>query len=158
MAEKTETATRVLDVLHRYRDAESAMNERARAASGMSENEMRIVRFLLTQAREHHAVTPTDLSRHLGVTSASMTALLDRLERAGAIERVRHPSDRRSLLITATEYAEQTVGAPLLAFQDETQQIADDLDPAEYAAVVSFLERLTLAADRSSRIPAYGQR
>lgn len=152
MAEKIDSVTQVLDALQRYRMAENAMNDRARAASGMSENEMRIVRYLLTQAEEKHAVTPTDLSKHLGVTSASMTALLDRLERAGAIERVRHPSDRRSLLITATDHAEQTVGAPVVAFQNETQRIADDLPPDEHSVVVAFLEKLTDAADHASRV------
>lgn len=155
MAEKIDSVTQVLDALHRYRMAENAMNDRARAASGMSENEMRIVRYLLTQAEAKHAVTPTDLSKHLGVTSASMTALLDRLERAGAIERVRHPSDRRSLLITATDHAEQTVGAPVVAFQNETQRIADDLASDDHAVVVAFLEKLTDAADHAGRVAVH---
>lgn len=144
-------AKRVLDALRKYREADVAMNERARSASSMTDNEMRIVQFLLTEEAEGHSVTPTNLARHLGVTSASMTALLDRLERAGAIERVRHPSDRRSLIITATKLAEETVGAPIVAFKTATKRIAADLSDTERDAVVSFLEDLTAAVDASGR-------
>lgn len=147
-------ASQVLDALRVYREADAAMNARARAASSMTENEMRIIQFLLSSAREQTAVTPTSLSRHLGVTSASMTALLDRLERAGAIERVRHPSDRRSLLITATARAEETVGAPVVAFQEATRQIASELSDDDRRVVMDFLTRLTGAVDQAGRTVA----
>ncbi|MGX1792397.1 MarR family winged helix-turn-helix transcriptional regulator [Microbacterium sp. NPDC055312] len=151
MSVQIDASTEIIDALRRYQEADSAMHARARQASSMSDNEIRIIQFLLTAAGNSHTVTPTTLSKHLGVTSASMTALLDRLERAGAIERVRHPSDRRSLVITATEHAEQTVGAPVVAFQQATEEIASDLTPHEQAAVVHFLRRLTEAVDQASR-------
>ena len=154
MSDHVSSENQIIDALRQYREADSAMHARAREASSMSDNEIRIIQFLLTAARSDDTVTPTALSRHLGVTSASMTALLDRLERAGAIERVRHPSDRRSLVITATPFAEQTVGAPVVAFQQATRQIAADLTEDEHAAVIGFLGRLTKAVDEASRAVA----
>ena len=154
MSDHVSSENQIIDALRKYREADSAMHARAREASSMSDNEIRIIQFLLTAARSHDTVTPTALSRHLGVTSASMTALLDRLERAGAIERVRHPSDRRSLVITATPFAEQTVGAPVVAFQQATRQIAADLTEDEHAAVIGFLGKLTQAVDEASRAVA----
>lgn len=154
MSDHVSSETQIIDALRQYQEADSAMHARARAASSMSDNEIRIVQYLLTAARNDATVTPTALSKHLGVTSASMTALLDRLERAGAIERVRHPSDRRSLVITATPLAERTVGAPVVAFQQATRQIAADLTEDEHAAVVNFLGKLTAAVDRAGRTAA----
>jgi len=154
MTQSHDPAAEVLDALRTYREADTAMSARARADSSMTDNEMRIIHFLLTAQKRDTAVTPTALSRHLGVTSASMTALLDRLERAGAIERVRHPSDRRSLLITATPHAERTVGAPVVAFQEATRRIASELDEKERDAVLHFLEKLTDAVNRASRAVA----
>lgn len=151
MSVQADAATQIIDALRQYQEADSAMHARAREVSSMSDNEIRIIQFLLTAARRDDTVTPTALSKHLGVTSASMTALLDRLERAGAIERVRHPSDRRSLVITATPLAERTVGAPVVAFQQATRQIAAELTEAEHAAVVGFLHKLTGAVDQASR-------
>ena len=43
--------------------------------------------------------TPTELSKHTGLTSGATTAMLDRLERSGIIERRRNPEDRRGTLI-----------------------------------------------------------
>jgi len=154
MSDDTQAAEHVLDALRQYREADTAMQARARASSSMTDNEMRIIQFLLTAAKDHRTVTPTTLSKHLGVTSASMTALLDRLERGGSIERVRHPSDRRSLVITATPHAEQTVGAPVLAFQQATHQIASELSPDEQRAVLAFLQRITAAVDQAGRATA----
>ena len=151
MSVQVDAAMEIIDALREYQEADSAMHARARQVSSMSDNEIRIIQFLLTAAGNGHTVTPTALSKHLGVTSASMTALLDRLERAGAIERVRHPSDRRSLVITATPFAEQTVGAPVVAFQQATQEIASELTDDEQAAVVRFLRKLTGAVDQASR-------
>ena len=151
MSDQVSTETQIIDALRQYQEADSAMHARARAASSMSDNEIRIIQYLLTAARSDDTVTPTALSKHLGVTSASMTALLDRLERAGAIERVRHPSDRRSLVITATPLAERTVGAPVVAFQQATRKIASELSADEHAAVVGFLSRLTKAVNQASR-------
>ncbi len=47
-------------------------------------------------------LTPRDLGQRLGLTSGSVTALLDRLSKSGFVTRAQHPDDRRSLLATAT--------------------------------------------------------
>lgn len=47
-------------------------------------------------------MAPKDLSTLLGVTSGTMTALLDRVEKAGFLKREHDPEDRRALLIHLT--------------------------------------------------------
>ena len=47
-------------------------------------------------------LTPRDLTARMEVTSGSMTALLDRVEKAGFLTRDINPTDRRSLLVSAT--------------------------------------------------------
>jgi DNA-binding MarR family transcriptional regulator len=47
-------------------------------------------------------LTPRELAARMEVTSGSMTALLDRVEKAGFLTRDTNPHDRRSLLIRAT--------------------------------------------------------
>jgi DNA-binding MarR family transcriptional regulator len=47
-------------------------------------------------------LTPSDLADKLGVTRATMTGLLDGLEREGFIARVPNPSDRRSHVVRVT--------------------------------------------------------
>jgi DNA-binding MarR family transcriptional regulator len=49
----------------------------------------------------------TDLARDLQLTSSASTALVDRLERQGVAERVRHPHDRRRTIVRLTERGRQ---------------------------------------------------
>jgi DNA-binding MarR family transcriptional regulator len=43
--------------------------------------------------------TPKDLARLSGLAPASVTAMIDRLERKGIVDRQPHPDDRRKILI-----------------------------------------------------------
>jgi DNA-binding MarR family transcriptional regulator len=47
--------------------------------------------------------SPGELASTLMVTTGAMTNVLDRLEEAGLIRRVRNPADRRSVLLEATD-------------------------------------------------------
>jgi DNA-binding MarR family transcriptional regulator len=47
----------------------------------------------------HGPMTPSDLARSAGLHPATMTGILDRLERAGWVVRERDPSDRRAVLV-----------------------------------------------------------
>jgi DNA-binding MarR family transcriptional regulator len=44
-------------------------------------------------------VSPTELARRVGLHPATMTGILDRLERGGWVERSRHADDRRRVLV-----------------------------------------------------------
>lgn len=47
--------------------------------------------------------SPSDLASTLMVTTGAMTNVLDRLEQAGLIRRVKNPADRRSVIVEATD-------------------------------------------------------
>ncbi|SFW55388.1 MarR family winged helix-turn-helix transcriptional regulator [Amycolatopsis australiensis] len=49
--------------------------------------------------------TPKDLARHSGLAPASVTAMIDRLERKGIVNREPHPEDRRRVLIALDKEA-----------------------------------------------------
>jgi DNA-binding MarR family transcriptional regulator len=54
---------------------------------------------LLMQLGERNELTPKVLATELNLTTGAMTAMLDRLESAGLVERRPNPTDRRSLFI-----------------------------------------------------------
>lgn len=56
----------------------------------------------LGQLYHHGPMTPRELGQTMGMTSGTITALLDRVEKAGFLARSDNPADRRSLLINAT--------------------------------------------------------
>jgi DNA-binding MarR family transcriptional regulator len=55
------------------------------------------------------------IAERLLVSSASMTSLIDTLERRGLVERRRHPTDRRKVLIHLTPAAQRVVDQQLPA-------------------------------------------
>ena len=67
------------------------------------------------------------IAERLLVTSASMTSLLDTLEGRGLVERHRHPTDRRKVLIRLT---------------DEAHEIVDRMLPAVHAAATEAVSGL----------------
>lgn len=56
----------------------------------------------LRRSGEPYALMPTVLYESAMISSGGMTSRIDRLEKSGLIERRRHPSDRRGILVALT--------------------------------------------------------
>lgn len=103
-------------------------------------------------------LAPTELARLLGFTTGGVTTVLDRLERAGYIQRRTDPVDRRRLVVQATEATtardQEVFGALVSQASDLLAAYSDD----QLLVIQDFLERfrqLTAAyAATLSRRPA----
>jgi len=84
-------------------------------------------------------LTPKELSRRVQMGSGATTAMIDRLEQRGFVERVRHPTDRRSVLVRHVEQGEPVIEKPL-ALQKVLAARIEALSEEERAAVLAFLE------------------
>ncbi len=90
----------------------SAEFESQLAERRISEGKFYVIAYLhLEHLVGRDAPIPSAIAAHLGVTRATVTGLLDGLERDGYIERRHSLTDRRSLVIGLTERAQ--------AFMDE---------------------------------------
>ena len=58
--------------------------------------------LVLGLLRDHGPMTPSELGEGLIVTRATVTGLLDSLERRGYVRREPHATDRRSLVVELT--------------------------------------------------------
>ena len=137
----------VLDSLARFRTSDAQMHQRVRATTTLGENEMRILSYLLRQHRDGNVVKPSEISRHLAISSASTTALLDRLERQGSVERISHPTDRRSILIAPTARAAGDVADIVDAVETRVTEAIEALGDEGRASVLRFLDAVADAAD-----------
>ncbi|WP_082822923.1 MarR family winged helix-turn-helix transcriptional regulator [Microbacterium sp. T32] len=135
----------VLEALRVYRAAELAMRRRTRESMSMGENELLVLRYLLREPNRQ--VRPGELTRHLGLSTASTTAILDRLERSGHITRVANPDDRRSIFVQATDRAHAEVRQTLGNMHDRMLAAVIDMSPEESDVVVNFLHRMSDAVD-----------
>lgn len=144
----TRRAIDVLAAMRAYRNAEMAMRRRTRGSMGMGETDLIAVQFLLREQRAGRSVSAKDLARHLAISSASTTVLIDRLVRSKHVERRPHPSDRRGVVVVATEASDREVRATLAEMHKRMLTVAEQLDVSEARAIVSFLTRMRDAVDQ----------
>ncbi len=113
--------------------------------------DLRALICLLDADRFGVPATPGLLSAALGLTSASTTALVDRLERAGHIRRRRDTADRRRVLLEVTQSATELGWAffgPLIGAANST---IEGFTPDERNTIERFLVRMTEAATSARR-------
>jgi DNA-binding MarR family transcriptional regulator len=100
------------------------------------------VRALSILAEATDPLGPVELGNRLGMRSASATELVDRLEGTGHIRRVRHPHDRRRVILEMTDTGWHAVMAQLGPLLARFDRVADGLDPEGSATVVGYLRAI----------------
>ena len=85
---------------------------------------------------------PADLSDRLGITAASATALLDRLERAGHVQRWPHPSDRRRVQVHVSPTATEELFGALQPLFEGLMRAESGLSEHDRAVVTGFLTQV----------------
>ena len=86
--------------------------------------------------------TMTELGAELGLSSASVTALVDRLEHAGLARRVRDDADRRRIHVELTELAHEFAADQLMPLMQRIQRAIRSTAPDDLAVVAGFLAHL----------------
>ncbi len=85
-------------------------------------------------------------SAELGVSLSATCQLADRLERAGMVERVCEPGDRRVKCLQLTDRGRDVMGARREHRVQRAEQALSSLSQAERAGIVSALEALLQAS------------
>lgn len=140
-------ATDVLNLFRRYRAADERMQRRTRESMEMGDNDLRAMRFLSQSRATGRAPVARELAELLRISTASVTALIDRLVRAGHVVREANPADRRSIVLRTTESGDERVRATLDWMHGAMMTAAERLDPAERQVVARFLREMTDAVE-----------
>jgi DNA-binding MarR family transcriptional regulator len=104
---------------------------------------------------EHGSLTAGELGTLLSLTSGSVTALIDRLEKLGWASRNGHPQDRRKVVVTLTQKAWQIGQDELKPYLEAIDTAGRQLSNDERAVVVRFLNDLVDKIAHSPR-PQHG--
>ncbi|SFP21611.1 DNA-binding transcriptional regulator, MarR family [Mesorhizobium sp. NFR06] len=99
----------------------------------------------LRRSGQPYALTPTDLYEATMVTSGAMTARLDRLEKAGLIQRAPHPSDRRGVIVQLTAKGRELVDEALTAHVANEHEILGGLTREDRETLAKLLEKLIVS-------------
>lgn len=138
----------VLNLLRRYRAAESSMRKRTRSAMGMGETDLLAIRTLLQAQRRGELMRQRDLAAALNLASPSVTALVDRLVKSGHLRREPHPEDRRATIVVATTESDHEVRATLGPMHRRMIDVIDAMDDDERRAVARFLDGMSHAVEQ----------
>lgn len=114
---------------------------------GLGRNDARALLYLA----EVGEATPGQVCAQLGLTSGSVTALIDRLERAGYARRRPHGRDRRVIVVEPTEAGGQALKAASAPLSNLTTKLSDRLQHERSGAVVRQLDDLTRMVDWAGR-------
>jgi DNA-binding MarR family transcriptional regulator len=90
-------------------------------------------------------LSPTAVARRAGLHPATMTGILDRLERGGWIARERDSVDRRAVVVRALRDRNAELFKLLSGMNSSMDQICADYTVAELELLADFLERTTKA-------------
>lgn len=137
----------VMQALGALRAAEQRISAASRRYMKLNETDMRALHYLAACLHTGEIATPGALSSHLGISTASTTKMLDRLEAGGHVKRAPHPSDRRALAINITpethEAAMQSVGRQHAKRVPSVMR----LTPDERQTVIDFLRGMASDLD-----------
>ncbi|MHB1640895.1 MAG: MarR family winged helix-turn-helix transcriptional regulator [Candidatus Dormibacteria bacterium] len=134
--------------LRALRDLAATLQRHTEATSkylGMSWTEVRTLNFVSRRG----AVTPTELSVYLGVTSGGVTGIIDRLESSGHLRRTDDRHDRRKIRIEVTDSAREVARRSLGSL---TESLGDLLS-SKSAEELELLS--TLLGEVEARIEAH---
>ncbi|MGO4686273.1 MarR family winged helix-turn-helix transcriptional regulator [Hyphomicrobium sp. 2TAF46] len=106
----------------------------------------------LRRSGSPYALTPTALYEAAMISSGSMTNRVDRLEKAGLIERRANPADGRGTLVALTASGFDLIDKAVTAHVANQHEIMSRLDDDEQARLSALLEKM-LVATRSQNKP-----
>lgn len=144
----------LIQSLRRYAEAADRTTDAAGQRSGLHRTDLRALTILMQRQSAGLDTTPSDLGRMLSLTSASTTALVDRLVANGHAQRAPSTTDRRRVQISHTDTAVRDgrrifmpmarhLAERLSRFSPEQMQIAIEV----LAAATDALDTLETPAD-----------
>ncbi len=119
------------------------------AGYDLSDGRFTLLMILLMKPPDWLDPTPSELAERVGVSRATITSLLDGLERAHLVARAAHPTDRRRLVVRLTEDGRALMARLLPDYFRHVGTVADHLDDAERQQLDRLLSKLYLGIPRA---------
>ena len=144
------------DVIARYRSATNrdvAFDKLAATRLGVSVTDLHCLNIV----ESRHGLTAGELAVESGLTTGAVTAVIDRLERAGYARRVRDERDRRKVMVEVTDAFYARAGAiwgPVAA--DWQAALAKRFSAAELSTIAAFLAQVEELGERHAARLAEG--
>lgn len=94
----------------------------------------------------------TELAERAGITKATVTGLIERMERDGLVSRQDHPSDRRMSIIHLTDEGTSLMNDLLPIHFTSTSRIMSHLSEAEREVLLGLMQKIQLGISEAEKI------
>ncbi|WP_214414084.1 MarR family winged helix-turn-helix transcriptional regulator [Sphaerisporangium fuscum] len=137
MSRRGELMGQLLDALRRTGAWSVAMSQSAAERIGVNTTDLHCLNLL-----SDGPMTASELARRAGITTASVTGVIDRLEAAGYVRRERDGADRRKVVVTLlTEQAAKDVAPVFQPFVRAWREAMDGYTDEQLELIAGFLGR-----------------
>lgn len=136
---KTELKKRALAAVRDYGVNLTLFRNAVSEWAGVNVTDMECLRLLFLKG----TASPSELAKHTGLTSGATTAMLDRLENAGLIERHPNPDDRRGTLIAAAESSAEKAASWFESARKAQDELISSYSAEELEIISDVFERFT---------------
>ena len=131
--------------LQRSTDHAVLFNEVVAERCGVHPTDLKVLSLLDLQGD----LSAGRIAQLMGLTTGAVTFALDRLEKAGYARRVRHPKDRRVVLIEMNrELVEKDMGQYYDQMAEAVRELVAPYTDDELALILDFITRSNEAAER----------
>jgi len=107
---------------------------------GISQGRFTVLMLLSRMCEE--SLSPAELADKSGVTRATMSGLLDTMERDGLVTRTMSPTDRRAVEVVLTAAGHELVDTILPGYFTRVEEIISPLSSSERMLFVTLLQKI----------------
>ncbi|HMS00562.1 MAG TPA: MarR family transcriptional regulator [Anaerolineales bacterium] len=136
---KTELKQRALAAVRDYGVNLTLFRNAVSEWAGVNVTDMECLRLLFLKG----SASPSEISKHTGLTSGATTAMLDRLEKAGLIERKPNPNDRRGTLVAPAESSAEKAASWFESARTAQDKLISNYSENELEIISDIFERFT---------------
>ncbi|SMC23880.1 DNA-binding transcriptional regulator, MarR family [Andreprevotia lacus DSM 23236] len=134
----------VANEMQRMQASVDAFDALAASVLGINRTDLRCLELLM----QTEFATPGILGPALGLTTGSVTAMLDRLEQLGHLSRSADPADRRKVLVCITPAARAKTWGLYSPFASEGTRLLEPYTAEQLALLAGFLRESRLLYER----------
>ncbi|QEW00833.1 MarR family transcriptional regulator [Microbacterium caowuchunii] len=134
---------RVARLVEQLRLVDAQLVRQRSSPSGFSDADRAVIRLILEETARGSEITPSFIAARLHLTPPAVTAIVDRLSRAGIATVSPHPTDRRKKLVTPMDDSIHADHVDPLT--SRLRALAARLSPEDSAVIADFLQDVLTA-------------
>lgn len=137
----------VVAALARVERSDAMLRSRLRLRLGINSTDLAALQYIDRCATAGRGAYAKDLAPLLGVTSAAMTTILDRLSAAGHVLREPDPASRRTRLLTLTSGTQHQLAMTIGETQDKLRELVESMSRRDRGRAVRLMDDIRAALD-----------